>query len=114
MSQSVIYEVTHDSLRLISKQDYGSPCAMSMQVNMPRIVQLHSERSKTSEPCKGWLSRLFFYDGLEALKAIEDSWRSCLLDFQVDPGSSSVTHGIAPPQLSGRCFMVLVTTPRDG
>src|SRR5258705_1332280 len=41
---------------------------MSMQVNMPGIVQLHFEWSKTSEPCKGRLSCLFFYNGLEALK----------------------------------------------
>src|SRR5882724_7837362 len=68
MSLSVIYEVTHDSLWLISKQDYGSPCEMSMQVNVPGLVQLHFEWSKTSEPCKGRLSCLFFYDGLEALK----------------------------------------------
>jgi hypothetical protein len=40
----------------LSQNGYGSPCEMSMQVNMPDIVQLQFEWSKTSEPCKGRLS----------------------------------------------------------
>jgi hypothetical protein len=52
MSLSVIYEVTHDSLWLISKQDYGSPCEMSMQVNMPGIVQLHLSGQKHQSHAK--------------------------------------------------------------
>jgi hypothetical protein len=35
MSLSVIYEIIHDSVWPKSKQDYGSPKGLSMQVKMP-------------------------------------------------------------------------------
>src|SRR6266536_459587 len=97
MSLSVIYEVTHDSLWLISKQDYGSPCEMSMQVNMPGIVQLHFEWSKTSEPCKG------FYDGLEALKRFLSILRVLIFDSNVDRAIPSLAAAPDGPK----------TRPRD-
>src|SRR5437870_6078068 len=56
MSLSVIQEVTHDSLWPISKQDYGSPCEMSMQVNMLALYASILSGQKQSEPCKGRLS----------------------------------------------------------
>jgi len=52
MSLSVIQEVTHDSLCPKSKQDYGSPCELSMQVNMLALYasilrgQKHQSRAK--------------------------------------------------------------------
>src|SRR6266478_10015403 len=52
MSLSVIQEVTHDSLCPISKQDYGSPCELSIAGQHAGIVRLNFEWSKTSEPCK--------------------------------------------------------------
>jgi len=96
MSLSVIYDVTHDSLWLISKQDYGSPCEMSMQVNMPGIVQLHFEWSKTSEPCKG------FYDGLEALKRFLSIFSVLIFNSKVDRAMPSLGAKIAAKTLERR------------
>jgi hypothetical protein len=76
---------------LYQKQDYCSPCEMSMQVHIPSSVQLHFEWSKTSEPRKGRLSRLFFYDGLEALKRFLSIFRVLIFDSKIDRTIPSLT-----------------------
>jgi len=64
--------------------DYGSVCEMSMQVNMPGIVQLHLSGQKHQSHAKAGYVDYSFYEGLEAFKRFLSIFSVLIFNSKVD------------------------------